>query len=535
MDGIPALDLLDLVREVFQCSPNQLNNTKGQVQGNLSRNTTSNKHTQNKTKVPTQHDNFDLNNVDCVPSNAKFSRFGTVLYIFENNEAMIKMIIKGRSPTMRHVSRTHRVALDWLFDRINLDHQNQIKYAGTKHQLADILTKGNFTRDECNNLLYLFNISHFSSLCCAQNFSLTSCTKTMARRMQEQEGDNRIVVKSKPTTMNLAFSVSTGSSTVNSPIASKSLGILKAPCRTDWSSTGKPDANDRNLDAASSSQGWQKDAFLDLCTEKLVATEEDQEHLNFPEDSVSTGETCRPRISRKSRSQSNSKEGSSSCQCTMKIDWTKRGKTYCVANALKTTDNARRFTQGHWSFLEPRSEKKWCGTKVNKLDGEWHKTAEGMMLNFAESGHPVLRASSALERGELKSKGKGVKSMIFNCSCETIELILRTVISVNQLSVYRVVPDLCKELPRDSSGAEKPAVNENLESMVIPPEFPTASPICQTDAELQRMLLRAYERKFAENFLNNRNGPNSAPTLVFRRIFTMDNSSLHSMKKDLTI
>ena len=44
MDGIPALDLLDLVREVFQCTPNQLNNTKGQVHGNLSRNTTSNKH-----------------------------------------------------------------------------------------------------------------------------------------------------------------------------------------------------------------------------------------------------------------------------------------------------------------------------------------------------------------------------------------------------------------------------------------------------------------------------------------------------------
>ena len=87
----------------------------------------------------------------------------------------------------------------------------------------------------------------------------------------------------------MAFSVSTRSSIVNSPIASKSPGIHKAPCRTDWSSTGKPDAKDRNLDAASSSQGWQKDAFLDLCTEKLVATEEDQEHLNCPEDSVSTG------------------------------------------------------------------------------------------------------------------------------------------------------------------------------------------------------------------------------------------------------
>ena len=50
------------------------------------------------------------------------SRQEALLYIFEDNEAVIKMIIKGRSPTMRHVSRTHRVALDWLFDRVNLDH-----------------------------------------------------------------------------------------------------------------------------------------------------------------------------------------------------------------------------------------------------------------------------------------------------------------------------------------------------------------------------------------------------------------------------
>ena len=32
---------------------------------------------------------------------------------------------------MRHVSRTHRVALDWLFDRINLETKIQIKYIDT--------------------------------------------------------------------------------------------------------------------------------------------------------------------------------------------------------------------------------------------------------------------------------------------------------------------------------------------------------------------------------------------------------------------
>ena len=109
--------------------------------------------------------------------------------MFEDNEAVIKMIIKGRSPTKRHVSRTHRVALDWLFDRINLDSKIQIKYIDTKNQLADILTKGNFTRDEWNHLLTLFNISHFSS---------TSCIAAMAKRAQQGSGEERVTAKSRP-------------------------------------------------------------------------------------------------------------------------------------------------------------------------------------------------------------------------------------------------------------------------------------------------------------------------------------------------
>ena len=43
-----------------------------------------------------------------------------MLFVFEDNEAVIEMMIKGRSPTMRHVSRNHRVALDRLFDKIKL-------------------------------------------------------------------------------------------------------------------------------------------------------------------------------------------------------------------------------------------------------------------------------------------------------------------------------------------------------------------------------------------------------------------------------
>ena len=71
-------------------------------------------------------------------------------YVFEDNEAVVKMTVKGRSPTVRHISRTHRVALDWLFDRINLDPKIQIKPT-RRHT-----DQGKFTRDECNHLFVFF-------------------------------------------------------------------------------------------------------------------------------------------------------------------------------------------------------------------------------------------------------------------------------------------------------------------------------------------------------------------------------------------
>ena len=122
-----------------------------------------------------------MEDIDSVPSNVQSARQEALLYVFEDNEAVIKMIVKGTSPTMRHVSRTHRVALDWLFDRINLDSKIQIKYIDTKNQLADILTKGNFTRDEWNHLLSMFNISHFSSTVCSAAMAKKASTRIRRR------------------------------------------------------------------------------------------------------------------------------------------------------------------------------------------------------------------------------------------------------------------------------------------------------------------------------------------------------------------
>ena len=270
MDGIPALDLRNLLIEVFHCDQktNPIKTKGPSAQGNLWHRVMTSTRKKSQTKTSTVRDSSELFHIDNVPSNVRLSRSMAMLYVFEDNEAVIDMIIKGRSPTMRHVSRTHRVSLDGLFDRINLDPKIRIRYIDTKHQIADILTEGHFIRDEWHNLLCLFNISHFSFLCCAKNFQLD-----LLHHRKDQSEENRIVAKSRPSAMNLTSSVAASSSSVNSPIAWRSPGILKASSGQVGLS-GRLDANanqNSNPDAASSSQGWQRDAQMFFSTGKLVA------------------------------------------------------------------------------------------------------------------------------------------------------------------------------------------------------------------------------------------------------------------------
>ena len=90
----------------------------------------------------------------------------------------------------------------------------QIKYIDTKKKLADILTKGNFTRDDWNHLLFLFNISHFSSI---------NCSEVMSNRTEEDAGEERVTAKSKPM-MNLVSRYSARDPNVLASIASESPG-----------------------------------------------------------------------------------------------------------------------------------------------------------------------------------------------------------------------------------------------------------------------------------------------------------------------
>ena len=197
-DGLLALEFWDLIVSVLG-NVSRVSDRSGQPDSDVHKCHKSQK------KIDVMED------IDFVPSNVQSACQEALMNVFEHNEAVIKMIIKGRSPTMRHVSRTHRVALDWLFDRINLDSKIQIKYIDTKNQLADILTKGNFTRDEWNHLLSLFNIRHFSS---------TVCSAAMAKRIQQESGEEKVTAKSRPM-MNLTARMPTVVSSSTSPSPGK--------------------------------------------------------------------------------------------------------------------------------------------------------------------------------------------------------------------------------------------------------------------------------------------------------------------------
>ena len=110
LDGLLALELWDLIVSVLG-NVSRVSDRSGKPDNDVQR------HHKSQKKIDVMED------IDSVPSSVQSSRQEALLYVFDDNEAVIKMIMKGRSPTMRHVSRTHRVALDWLFDRINLGPQ----------------------------------------------------------------------------------------------------------------------------------------------------------------------------------------------------------------------------------------------------------------------------------------------------------------------------------------------------------------------------------------------------------------------------
>ena len=180
--------------------------------------------------------------------------------------------------------------------RINLDPKIQIKYIDTQNQLANILTNRNFTRDEWNRLLCLFNINHFSS---------TNCLEVMSTRTQEDAGEERVTAKSLPK-MNLVSRYGARDPNVFASTASECLVKTKSESQEPLSSWNgqQPRTGRHVMDACSSncsewdtdekwsSQEWKSDevkpVFFTQHTDRFVIDDEDMDTNTFAESDMSS-------------------------------------------------------------------------------------------------------------------------------------------------------------------------------------------------------------------------------------------------------
>ena len=171
------------------------------------------------------------------------------------------------------------------------------------------------------------------------------------------------------------------------------------------------------------------------------------------------------------------------------ISWgSKDNKKECGSSAQLVCLHAKRFGAGQWSFLGPGSEKKLYSTNEYSPQGEWDRVAEQMMLTFAESTHPVFRSMSPLSRGVLKSKCGGKLSIHYCADPGMIETVFRTIIPVNQLSMYGAVSDMCEEC--DTCHARTGQSNP----LFVPSVMKTHIPLTDDPAQQEDLLQRYRER-----------------------------------------
>ena len=171
------------------------------------------------------------------------------------------------------------------------------------------------------------------------------------------------------------------------------------------------------------------------------------------------------------------------------ISWgSKDKKKECESNAQTVSLYTKRFDAGQWSFFGLGSEKKWCSISEDCPQGEWDNIAEKMMLTFAENGHPVFRATSALSRGVLKSKGGGKLSIHHCADFATIKTVFRIIISVTQLSLYGAVAEMCEEYEscHDSTGG--PVVRGQSSPSFVPSVMKTNMPLNDDPAQKEFLI-----------------------------------------------
>ena len=118
-----------------------------------------------------------------------------------------------------------------------------------------------------------------------------------------------------------------------------------------------------------------------------------------------------------------------------------------------------------------------------------------MVIRFRESGHPVFRVRSPFSRGILKSKGGGKLSIHFSADGDTIETVFRTIISVNQLSIYGAVSHVCEEYSSCRTRTGRLVVAEQSDPLFASAELWIMTPTPSIEIPAQENLLQKHKER----------------------------------------
>ena len=141
-------------------------------------------------------------------------------------------------------------------------------------------------------------------------------------------------------------------------------------------------------------------------------------------------------------------------------------------------------------------------TRKMVIPRTWIRTDDDK--KFGESGHPVFRATSPLSRGTPNSRGGGKLSTHFCADGETIKTIFRTMISVNQFSIYGAVSDLCEEYKACHVRTERPVLQVQSDPLFVPTSSLMKTPTPSTDDPAQEDLLQKNQERVERLSQQNR-------------------------------
>ena len=100
-----------------------------------------------------------------------------------------------------------------------------------------------------------------------------------------------------------------------------------------------------------------------------------------------------------------------------------------------------------------------------------------------------------MSQGTLKSKGGGKLSKHFCADGDTIQTVFRTLVSVNQLSIYGAVSDLCDEYSASQARTGRPVLAGQSDPMFEPARLLMTTPTLSTEVWTRNFVAKYKERE----------------------------------------